>query len=74
MRTNVTSMDAIRRRLRSLFGSGSESEQGGADDRRAGSDRRAGTERRERLGFPPVEEERRSGSERRSGRDRRDES
>jgi len=60
----------IRRRLRSLFGSGSGPEKD-PDDRREGSDRRSGDERRERLGLPPVSEERRSGSERRSGRDRR---
>jgi hypothetical protein len=65
-------MDAIRRRLRSLFGSGSSAAKG-PDDRRTGSDRRLGDERRERLGLPPVSDERRSGSERRSGRDRRDE-
>jgi hypothetical protein len=61
----------IRRRLRSLFGSGSASAKD-PDDRREGSDRRSGDERRERLGLPPVSEERRSGSERRTGRDRRD--
>ena len=61
----------IRRRLRSLFGSGSASAND-PDDRREGSDRRSGDERRERLGLPPVSEERRSGSERRSGQDRRD--
>ena len=63
----------IRRRLRSLFGSGSDPAKD-PDDRREGSDRRTGDERRERLGLPPVSEERRSGSERRSGRDRRNES
>ena len=61
----------VRRRLRSLFGSGSGPEKD-PDDRRTVSDRRAGDERRERLSLPPVSEERRSGSERRSGRDRRD--
>jgi hypothetical protein len=66
-------MDAIRRRLRFLFGSGSGTEKD-PDDRRTGSDRRSGAERRERLSLPPVSEERRSGGERRSGRDRRDES
>ena len=71
MITNVTSMDAIRRRLRSLFGSGSGAAKD-PDDRRSDSDRRSGDERRERLGLPPVSEERRSGSERRSGRDRRE--
>jgi hypothetical protein len=65
-------MDAIRRRLRSLFGSGSSADAKDPDDRRAGSDRRSGEERRERLGFPAVGDERRSGSERRSGEDRRD--
>ena len=54
MRTNVTSMDAIRRRLRSLFGSGSGAAKR-PDDRRSDSDRRAGDERRERLSLPPVE-------------------
>ncbi len=66
-------MDAIRRRLRSLFGSGSGATKD-PDDRRTGSDRRTGEERRERLSLPPVSDERRSGSERRSGGDRRDES
>ena len=60
----------IRRRLRSLFGSGSGSEND-PDDRRTSSERRTNDERRERLGLPPVSEERRSGSERRSGEDRR---
>ena len=73
MITNVTSMDAIRRRLRSLFGSGSGAAKD-PDDRRSESDRRSGDERRERLGLPPVSEERRSGGERRSGRDRREDS
>jgi hypothetical protein len=72
LRTNVTSMD-LRRRLRSLFGSGASPEKD-PDDRRTVSDRRSGDERREHLSLPPVSEERRSGSERRSGRDRRDES
>ena len=71
MRTNVTSMDSIRRRLRSLFGSGADPDKD-PDDRRTSSDRRSGEERRERLSLPPVSDERRSGSERRSGRDRRD--
>jgi hypothetical protein len=65
-------MDAILRRLRSLFGSSSSSETGDADNRRTGSDRRSGDERRERLSLPAVSDERRSGSERRAGRDRRD--
>jgi hypothetical protein len=73
LRTNVTNMDAIRRRLRSLFRSGSGSGTADADDRRTDSDRRSGDERRERLSLPAVADERRSGSERRSGRDRRDE-
>jgi hypothetical protein len=60
----------IRRRLRSLFGSGAGSAQD-PNDRRTASDRRTGDERRERLSLPPVSEERRSGSERRSGDDRR---
>jgi hypothetical protein len=60
----------IRRRLRSLFGSGSDSAKD-PDDRRTVADRRAGDERRERLSLPPLSDERRSGSERRSGRDRR---
>jgi len=64
-------MDAIRRRLRSLFGSSSGSEKD-PDDRRSDSDRRSGDERREHLSLPPVSEEQRSGSERRSGQDRRD--
>ena len=72
MRTNVTSMDVIRR-LRSLFRCSSSSANDPAD-RRASANRRAGEDRRERLGLPPVSEERRSGGERRSGRDRRDES
>jgi hypothetical protein len=63
-------MDAIRRRLRSLFGSSSGSEKD-PDDRRSDSDRRSGDERREHLSLPPVSEEQRSGSERRSGKDRR---
>jgi hypothetical protein len=65
-------MDAIRRRLRSLFGSRSGST-ADPDDRRSASDRRTGDERREHLSLPAVSDERRSGSERRSGRDRRDE-
>jgi hypothetical protein len=65
-------MDAIRRRLRSLFGSGPGAAKD-PDDRRAASERRTGDERRERLSLPAVADERRSGSERRSGRDRRDE-
>jgi len=66
-------MDSIRRRLRSLFGSGSGPAKD-PDDRRSDADRRSGDERRERLGLPPVSDERRSGSERRSGEDRRSES
>jgi hypothetical protein len=66
-------MDAIRRRLRSLFGSSAGSAKD-PDDRRSDSDRRSGDERREHLSLPPVSEERRSGSERRSGRDRREDS
>ncbi len=58
-------MDALRKWIRSLFGSRDES------DRRAGTDRRAG-ERRSSLRVPPLDEELRSGSDRRSGRDRRE--
>jgi hypothetical protein len=65
-------MEAIRRKLRSLFGSSSSAKD--ADDRRTEADRRSGEERRERLSLPAVSDERRSGSERRSGRDRRNES
>ena len=57
-------MDALRKWIRSLFGS-----RDGAD-RRAGSDRRDG-ERRSSLSVPPLDEEQRSGGDRRSGRDRR---
>jgi hypothetical protein len=64
-------MDAIRRRLRSLFRSDSGSA-ADPDDRRTAAERRSGDERRERLSLPAVADERRSGSERRSGRDRRD--
>jgi hypothetical protein len=67
MRTNGTSMRALRNLLASLRGS----DVPGPDDRRAGSDRRTGDDRRSALGAPPLPDERRSGSERRSGEDRR---
>ena len=61
MRKNAGTMNALRRLLRSLFGSG-------ASDRRRG-ERRSDVDRRTLPMPPPVD--RRSGSERRSGNDRR---
>ena len=71
MRTNVTSMDVLRRWLRKLLGSDETRVEA---DRRTSSDRRSGSERREALPDAPLREDRRTGSDRRAGRDRRDES
>ncbi len=68
MRTNGTSMTAIRRFLRSLFGSTPDSEP--VEERRSGTDRRTGDERRSPAG-EPLGTDRRSGTDRRAGEDRR---
>jgi hypothetical protein len=67
--TNATSMNALRRWLRSLLGSKPQTERGA--ERRTGGDRRSGHDRRSPNGAP-TGAERRSGTDRRSGQDRRD--
>jgi len=67
MRTNVTSVNALRRLFARLRGDGVED----TSDRRAGGDRRSGEDRRSSLSVPPIDEERRSGADRRAGDDRR---
>ena len=59
LRPNVTSMNALRKWLGSLFGTGSEPGSSPEPDRRAGSDRRAGDDRRSSFGEPRAASEER---------------